>query len=117
MTPAIPLVDDETCLLALTAELQPGPGCCVATARNGGEALAIIEQGHAADLLVTAVQMPGLRGFELESLAKALGPTLALLHCTAHPEMISKQLGAAPGPVLTKPYATMRLPQAIQWLQ
>ena len=65
MTPAILLVDDDVFLLTLTAELLSGLGYQVRTARNGGEALAVLDHGHAVDLLVTDVQMPGLHGFEL----------------------------------------------------
>jgi CheY-like chemotaxis protein len=116
VTPAILLVDDDIFLLALTAELLCGLGYRVTTARNGSEALAILEQGPAVDLLVTDVQMPGLHGFELARRAKALRPTLAILYCTGHPEMVSEQMGPPLGPVLTKPYATTRLHQAIQQL-
>jgi CheY-like chemotaxis protein len=65
MIPAILLVDDDVFLLTLTAELLSGLDYQVTTARNGGEALAVLANGHTADVLVTDVQMPGLHGFEL----------------------------------------------------
>ena len=109
MTPAILLVDDDVFLLTLTAELLSGLGYQVRTARNGGEALAVLNNGHAVDLLVTDVQLPGMHGFELARRAQALRPTLAVLYCTGHPEMIADEMGPMLGPVLTKPFPIERL--------
>ena len=113
MTPAILLVDDDGFLLTLTAELLSGLGYQVRTARNGGEALAVLDHGHAVDLLVTDVQMPGLHGFELARRAQALRPTFAVLYCTGHAEMIGDEMGPALGPILGKPLPVERLHQEI----
>ena len=117
MTPAILLVDDDVFLLTLTAKLLSGLGYQVMTARNGGEALAVLDQGHAVDLLVTNVQMPGLHGFELARRAQALRPTLAVLCCTRCAEMIDDGMGPALGPILGKPMPVERLHQEITRVQ
>ena len=113
MKPAILLVDDDVLLLALTAELLSGLGYGVRTARDGNEALTILENRHAVDLLVTDVQMPGLHGFELARRAKALKPTLAVLYCTGHPEAVADEMGPALGLILSKPISAERLHREI----
>jgi CheY-like chemotaxis protein len=113
MKPAILLVDDDVFLLALTAELLSELGYGVRTARNGSEALTILQDGHAVDLLVTDVQMPGLHGFELARRAKALKPRLAVLYCTGHPEAVADEMGPALGPILSKPFHVEQLHREI----
>jgi CheY-like chemotaxis protein len=113
MTPAILLVDDDLFLLTLTSELLSDFGYEVTTARNGGEALAVLDHGHTVDVLVTDVQMPGLHGFELARSAQALRPKLAVLYCTGHAEMIADKMGPALGPILSKPVPVERLHQEI----
>jgi CheY-like chemotaxis protein len=113
MTPAILLVDDDLFLLTLTSELLSDFGYEVTTARNGGEALAVLDHGHTVDVLVTDVQMPGLHGFELARSAQALRPKLAVLYCTGHAEMIADEMGPALGPILSKPVPAERLRQEI----
>jgi CheY-like chemotaxis protein len=107
------LVDDDVFLLTLTAELLSGLGCEVTPARNGGEALAVLDHGHTVDVLVTDVQMPGLHGFELARNAQALRPKLAVLYCTGRAELIAEEMGPALGPVLSKPVPVERLHQEI----
>jgi CheY-like chemotaxis protein len=111
--PAILLVDDDLFLLALTAELLSGLGYRVTTACNGSEALAVLDDGHAVDMLVTDVQMPGLHGLELARRAKAIRPTLAILYCTGNPELIVDDMGPTLGPVLSKPLRVERLDREI----
>jgi|SRR5687767_9425820 len=113
LKPAILLVDDDIFLLTLTAELLSGLGYQVTTARNGSEALAVFDNGHAVDLLVTDVQMPGLHGLDVARRAKVLKPTLAVLYCTGHPELIGDDMGPVLGPILTKPFPVQRLHQEI----
>ena len=112
MKPAILLVDDDLFLLTLTAELLSELRYRVTTARTGGEALAVLDD-HAVDLLVTDVQMPGLHGFELARRAQARRPTLAVLYCTGHAEMIGDEMGPALGPILNKPLPVERLDEEI----
>jgi CheY-like chemotaxis protein len=117
MKPAILLVDDDFLLLALTAKLLCGLGYGVRTARDGNEALTILENRPAVDLLVTDVQMPGLHGFELARRAKALKPTLAVVYCTGHPEAVADEMGPALGPILSKPISAERLHREITRVQ
>ena len=81
MKPAILLVDDDVFLLTLTAELLSGLGYEVATARNGGEALAVLDHGHTVDVLVTDVQMPSLNGLNSPGARRPSDPNS--LFCTA----------------------------------
>jgi CheY-like chemotaxis protein len=114
---AILLVDDDVLVLEFTAELLSALGHRVTTARSGDEALAILADGHAIDTLVTDVQMPGLNGFELARRARNLQPGLMILYCTGHPASIEHHLGAALGPVVTKPCTAERLQLEIERLR
>ena len=99
-------MDDDVILLSLTAELLSGLGCHVTTARDGAEALAVLDHRHALDLLVTGVQMPGIPNVELARRATAIKPTLAeradagsdpqqaLLHRGIRPEDHARPSGA-----------------------
>src|SRR5437867_12887494 len=92
MKTAILLVDDDFLLLVVTAKLLSELGYAVTTARNGGEALVILENGQAVDTLVTDLHMPGLHGFELARRAKDLRPNLTILYWTGRPKMIANQM-------------------------
>jgi CheY-like chemotaxis protein len=58
-------------------------GCEVFAARNGKEALQLIEQQPEADLLVTDLSMPVMRGDELAAKARELRPGLPIMMLTA----------------------------------
>ena len=106
-------VDDDVIPLSLTAELLSGLGCHVTTARDGAEALAVPDHGHALDLLVTGVQMPGVPSVEFARRATAIKPTLAVLYCAGHPELIAEKRGPTLGAIHSKPFPIKELGQKI----
>ncbi len=59
--PTILLVEDEVPIADLLAEVLVDEGYAVLQARNGGEALAILD-GSTPDLVVSDVMMPGMDG-------------------------------------------------------
>lgn len=64
MAGTILVADDEVDIADTIAEMLEGEGYAVLLARDGGEALALLERG-AADLLLTDHMMPHLTGLEL----------------------------------------------------
>jgi CheY-like chemotaxis protein len=74
------LVDDEPAVLKLLEESLPAhlPNFELATASNGREAIAFLEE-HAADVLVTDVNMPVMDGFELLAHASRKLPNLPIV--------------------------------------
>jgi CheY-like chemotaxis protein len=61
----IMVVDDDPNLRELVAIRLQKAGHKVLTAGSAGEALAIVDQRGAPDLVVLDVLMPGMTGFEL----------------------------------------------------
>ena len=74
------LVDDEPAVLKLLEEGLPAhlPGFEIATANNGKEAAAFLEE-HPVDVLVTDVHMPVMDGFELLAHASRHRPNLPIV--------------------------------------
>jgi putative nucleotidyltransferase with HDIG domain len=76
------VVDDEAAVATVLARGLTNAGYRVAVAGNGQEALEKLEERR-FDLLLTDVYMPRLRGDELQRLARAKDPDLAVLLITA----------------------------------
>ena len=74
------LVEDEPLLRFYTAELLRDMGYVVLEAANGDAALALVFGGHALDLVITDICMPGsLDGVALAGLIKARLPKLPVV--------------------------------------
>ena len=76
------LVDDEEVARETTAEMLEGLGYHVTKATSGEEALKMLRQGQAANLLISDHLMPGISGEELVREAQALRPDLPALLVT-----------------------------------
>jgi CheY-like chemotaxis protein len=75
------LIDDEApCRTALGALLQT-LGHTVVKAESGSAGLAMLRQ-HPVDLVLTALRMPGLTGWDVARLVKAMRPTLPVVLLT-----------------------------------
>ncbi len=83
MTAKILLVDDEADFLDIMTEFIEDEGYAVKTATNGKEALHILEQDN-FDLIVSDINMPGMKGFELLDKAAELYPSLKRVLITAY---------------------------------
>ncbi|MBD3420326.1 MAG: response regulator [Chitinivibrionales bacterium] len=77
------LVDDEPDLLDILGDFLQDLDYTVTCASNGGEALAALEQS-AFDLLLSDINMPGMKGFELLEKATSLYPRLKTALITAY---------------------------------
>jgi CheY-like chemotaxis protein len=81
------LVEDDELVRAHAVKLLAGLGYGVAAATNGPEALELLRQGVACDLLVTDVIMPGgLTGPRLAEAARAMRPGLPVLYTSGYTE-------------------------------
>jgi PAS domain S-box-containing protein len=81
------LVEDDELVRAHAVKLLAGLGYGVAAATNGPEALELLRQGVACDLLFTDVIMPGgLTGPRLAEAARALRPGLPVLYTSGYTE-------------------------------
>ena len=89
------IVDDNACVLSLTAELLDHLGYQTATAEEGIGALCQLKAAH-YDILLTDFEMPGMDGYELAEAAKrhCFGIKVILMtgHCT---DELAARIGAS----------------------
>lgn len=99
------IVDDDPDVLATLGNILKGAGYTVVAAGNGIEALDLLDQGEALDLLLTDVIMPGLNGFNLARMAKTRRPRVKVLYLTGWFQTAETMLdqGEKYGKLLTKP--------------
>ncbi|MDH5606265.1 MAG: response regulator, partial [Anaerolineae bacterium] len=64
------VVDDIISNLELVQHILSQEGYTVRTAKNGGEALAVVSEGH-PDLILLDIEMPGMKGYDVCSILKA----------------------------------------------
>ena len=76
------VLDDEQEMGAFLADLLTEEGYVVETYQQGEAALAALEKGG-ADLLITDLEMKGMRGMEVLRAAKQRDPHLAIVMITA----------------------------------
>jgi CheY-like chemotaxis protein len=101
--------DDEGVLEILTAWMEE-LGYRVLTARNGPEALSVLQNGEPIDLLFTDLVMPqGISGGELAQRARQFRPELKVLLGSGYSARVSPDPAAASLPILGKPYRRVEL--------
>jgi PAS domain S-box-containing protein len=106
------VVEDDEQVRAISVEMLSSLGYRVHIARDGREALAILESGEAVDLLFTDLVMPGgMSGIELARQACRIKPGLAVLLTTGY----AQQQNAGPNefPVIAKPFRLAALSDAV----
>ena len=107
-TPAtILLVDDDALIAGSTAALLEDLGHRVVETHSGDEALGLMQEGFAPDILVTDYAMPGMTGMDLTVAVRKQHPTLPILLATGYAEL----QGAQPIelPRIAKPYTRQQL--------
>ncbi len=104
------LVDDEDLVRMSTADMLADLGFEVLEAASAEEALRILRDGTAVDLLVTDHLMPGMSGAELAHQARTLRPGLPVLIVSGYAEAE----GIAPDlPRLVKPFRVAELAERV----
>ena len=116
-TETVLIVDDEPDLLALTTTHLQSLGYNVFSASNGLDALSVLQNNPAIDLLLTDVVMPGgLLGTELAARAQQLRPNLPVILCSGFPMKVRSdaQYAQFSGSILSKPYRKAELAHAVR---
>ncbi|HEX3884648.1 MAG TPA: PAS domain-containing protein [Stellaceae bacterium] len=101
------LVEDNPDVLEVVTAMMEDLGYRVLTARNGMEALSILERGEAIELLFTDLVMPqGISGGDLAMRARQMRPELKILLGSGYSAKMSPDIAAtvADLPILGKPY-------------
>jgi CheY-like chemotaxis protein len=114
MTASIVLVvdHDRNARRAAVSALEDA-GHRVLAARNGGEAIALMDRHAGIDLLLTEVVMPGIGGFMLADIARVRRPEIKVLYATGSREIAGLKVERLAGALLAKPLAADALRDAV----
>jgi CheY-like chemotaxis protein len=112
---AVLLVEDEADLLATAQELLSEIGYAVIPARDGAEALRVLERGHVVEALVTDVVMPGgMSGIELALAARRMRPGLPVVLASGYADAALAGAPHIDAPMIRKPYELEQLAEAVR---
>lgn len=117
MTPRLLVVDDEPHMVRLASYVLETAGYDVITARDGGQALAILGTEQ-VDLALCDIMMPGLDGLALLRTIRSTARTASLpvVMLTARGEEVDREKAAGLGAngYLTKPFSSSELLSEVQ---
>ncbi len=115
-TETILVVDDEPALLELVQETLQDLGYRVLSASNGKQALQILSEKPAINLLFSDVIMPGINGLELAKQAHQQYPDLKILLTSGYTEkaIANNNQSQFTANMLTKPYSKDDLAQRLR---
>jgi two-component system cell cycle sensor histidine kinase/response regulator CckA len=102
------LVEDEDAVRIVAARVLRNQGYTVIPARNGTEALGVVEEhGPSLDLILTDVVMPDMSGLELAGQLRARWPELQLIYMSGYAEgdKLDSRFEVAGGFFLQKPFS------------
>jgi len=109
------VVDDDGDLRDRTAALLKASGYLVWAARDGEEALGILDREETIDLLFTDIAMPGIDGYSLAREARRRRPKVRVLYAASPENRTGPENQIAPGlapgfeGVIGKPYGPVQL--------
>lgn len=103
------VVDDDTAVRSIAAEILRDAGYAVQEAGSGEEALALVLTGRAIDLLLTDMDMPGMSGGALAATLRSRWPALKVLVLTGrHPDDLKHRI-PADARIVGKPFKVLGL--------
>ena len=117
-TERILLVEDEEGILDVVSEMLTSLGYRVTSARNGPEALRILESGQEFELLLSDIVMPqGMNGVELAQEAKRLNKGIKVLLTSGYAgDVLERHGGVDEFKVIRKPFRSAELAQSVRSL-
>ena len=113
--PRVLIVDDEESMRMLVARAIAMDGHDIATAEDGAEALEILSDQGAFDLLLTDIQMPVMDGIALALAAARDFPDLTILLMTGFADQRERASGlnAIAYDVISKPFSVADVRTAV----
>ena len=119
-TKRVLVVDDQTPVRELVAAVLASDGLSVETARDGADALRLLDSANPYDLIVSDLKMPGLDGpslyLELARRWPDTRPHLLFISGFVDSPEYSGFLQGTQVPVLIKPFAVDDLSRAVSGL-
>jgi PAS domain S-box-containing protein len=107
------VVDDDPLIAMSTVEMLEDLGHRAIEANSGAQALAILKDGQAVDLMLTDQAMPGMTGLELAEIAHKERPKMPILLATGYADLPASKIKL---PRLSKPYLQTELQEEINRL-
>jgi signal transduction histidine kinase len=109
------IVEDQTAVRNLAAEILSGAGCRVITAGSGAEALGQFEDHPEIELLLSDCVMPGMSGPELAERLKVRNPDLPVIFMSGYSGESLLGRGVSPSAdLIKKPFTAPQLLQAVE---
>lgn len=108
-TATIMVVDDDPHVRTIVAEFLDGSGYHVLEAGDAREALRLLADSEAVDLIITDVRMPDISGLELAETAMRACADLKVILISGY--FVSRQVGHR---VLKKPFRMQELADAVR---
>jgi DNA-binding NtrC family response regulator len=87
LTPQILIVDDEPEICRLLSSALEEGGFRVASAENADDALTLLRENKAVELLLSDIRMPRVDGYSLAEAGLKLNSDLKILLMTGHAEL------------------------------
>ena len=117
VSPTILVVDDEAPIRTLARRILEGDGYRVLEAGNGVEALSVLSQSPAVNLLMADLAMPELGGDELVCKIRCAFPELKVLYVTGHIDTLMDARALWEDEAfLEKPFTAVGLTEAVSLL-
>ncbi|MGE0597553.1 MAG: response regulator [Hyphomonadaceae bacterium] len=115
---AVLVVEDEAQVRHFAAQALRERGYRVTEAGNGAEALALLDQDAACDVLFTDIMMPGMSGRELADVVRQRKPSVRVLFTSGYGDAsVTRNGWLEPGArFLSKPYRAGELAAAMRAL-
>jgi CheY-like chemotaxis protein len=105
------VIDDEEIIIKTLSKLLEKNGYSVLVAKNGQDALAMIEE-ESFDLIVADIRMPGMNGVEIiQDIYKNLGKSIPTIFITGYADEEMKKSAKALKPIayIYKPFDMVEL--------
>ena len=115
-TETVLVVEDEESVRTLAGRVLAEAGYAVVTARDGREALAMVEDGVALDLVLTDVVMPVMGGRELCDRVRSARPGLPVVFMSGYTgtDVLRRGLRETGAPFLQKPFSPDSLTRKVR---
>ncbi len=110
------MVEDNEDLLEVTSAMLTTFGYQVLCARNGAEAIQIVDSGQAFDLLFSDIAMPnGMSGVELARELRRRNEGVKILLTSGHAaDVLERHQAAGEFPIIDKPFRLSDLVRRLQ---
>jgi CheY-like chemotaxis protein len=108
------LVEDEVLVRMSTADMLGRLGCVVETAASGEQALNLLADRGAFDLMITDLGLPGMSGEELAAVVREKFPTLRVIIASGYRHARGQ---GTENTFIAKPYSYIDLEQVLDQIQ